>query len=159
MKKSKKYQYIKYPTSSIKEALKFLSLDKLSSQISLNYAWVKFENEEWSFNNISEFYNFYGKSEAIDYSLIVSEGRNNIFSIGKVVQSVEVSVTNNDKEKIEEIFRLFDKNYSESKIPVHLRKKMKNKRVLFENIVLNWDVLYKLIDRFKKIVKAMKVTM
>lgn len=116
MKKSKTYEHVKFSVRVLRRAVdKFKALNK-SSAFKLSPGTVGYKNENWSFDEIEEFYSRYSQDDVdwVDFSFFAHATDGALF-LSLAGGESRVSVFSPTRADIETIFGVFEEAQSEDR--------------------------------------------
>jgi len=121
MRKKKEYNRAKFPPEIIIKAVEIFDsvFEKQKKEISLELD-VTFPDESWKHNTEAEFFSDYRKniiSARYSHSFFGEYTYLDIDWDGKYYNRTSVSVTGNEREKIEKVFEVFESNYQKYQEP------------------------------------------
>ena len=148
MRKSCNFANVKFSPKLIDEAVSAFSAGKTRLSLDIEYASVSSENEDWTFDNISDFYSEYQKANIKGCRLAFSQGRDMHFQLTVGQKFSEISVKHSDREFIENIFKIFKNAQNEDKFNFIPEPTVKSKTVTYQNVIFDWKILKSAIDKY-----------
>ena len=117
MQKSKIYNFAKFSSETLKVAIE--KIEQITNfPPKLTHATVANGEEEWSFDNVSDFYEAYRTSQNLCH-LSCKFGDDETFTVVRYSNlSSEIAVKSNSRQIIQEIFSLFEEKLNQSKVPI-----------------------------------------
>lgn len=117
MEKSKSYYFTRFPLETIREVYqKFLELNSSNTQNFL-YLEVFLPDESWKFDSIEEFFSNFNNAVRFDFDVRFDKEQNEISIIGEKLYT-HVTVKFQNRNKIESIFEILERDINKSKIVI-----------------------------------------